>query len=68
MFKHSFRNVTENTLAYLADCPVKFTLNLVFDYDDEMSHMTSSFISQGETSFLNTSGISDKSKSSAALS
>ncbi len=58
MFKHSLRNVTEHTIAYLADSPICLSLNLLFHYDEEMSNMTSSFI-QSESS-LNLSTLSDK--------
>lgn len=33
MLKHSLSNVTEHTLAYLADSPLCLTLNLLFHYD-----------------------------------
>jgi|694.fasta_scaffold58109_4 hypothetical protein len=45
MLKHSFRNVTEHTLAYLADSPICLTLNLLFNCDEDMANMSSSFIS-----------------------
>lgn len=44
MLKHSFHNVTENTIAYLADSPICLTLNLLFHYDEDMTNMSSSFI------------------------
>jgi hypothetical protein len=34
MLKHSLYNVTEHTLAYLADSPISLTLNLLFHYDE----------------------------------
>ena len=34
MFKHNFPNITEQSLAYLADSPICFTLNLLFHYDE----------------------------------
>lgn len=37
-------NVTEHTLAYLADSPLCLTLNLLFDFDADLSNMSSSFI------------------------
>lgn len=46
MFKHSMKNITEHTLAYLADCPLRLSLNLILEYDDELSNLTSSFIAQ----------------------
>lgn len=58
MLKHSLHNVTEHTIAYLADSPISLTLNLLLHYDEEMSNMTSSFI-QSESS-LNLSTLSDK--------
>ena len=58
MLKHSLNNVTEHTLAYLADSPICLTLNLLFHYDEEMTNMTSSFI-HNESS-LNMSTMSDK--------
>ena len=67
MSKHSLRNITEHTLAYIADCPLRFSLNLNFEYDDDLSHMTSSFIASNSMcgdSMLDTSHLSDKSKKS----
>ena len=29
MRRHSFKNISESTLAYISDCPVKFTLNVM---------------------------------------
>ena len=58
MLKHRLSNVTEHTLAYLADSPICLCLNLLFHYDEEMSNMTSSFI-HSESS-LNMSTMSDK--------
>ena len=67
MFRHSLRNITEQTLAYISDCPMRFTLNLLFEYDDDLSNMTSSFICQSESS-LNISSLSEKSPKSEAPS
>lgn len=53
------QNVTEHTLAYLADSPLCITLNLLFEYDHDMNSMTSSFYHHSDTS-LNTSTMSEK--------
>ena len=29
MRRHSFKNISESTLAYISDCPIKFTLNVM---------------------------------------
>lgn len=36
MRRHSFQNISESTLAYMSDCPIKFTLNVMKDYHDEV--------------------------------
>lgn len=33
--RHSFKNISESTLAYISDCPIKFTLNVMKDYNEE---------------------------------
>jgi hypothetical protein len=34
--RHSFQNISESTLAYMSDCPIKFTLNVMKDYNEEV--------------------------------
>lgn len=36
MRRHSFQNISESTLAYMSDCPIKFTLNVMKDYNAEV--------------------------------
>jgi hypothetical protein len=36
MRRHSFQNISESTLAYMSDCPIKFTLNVMKDYNEEV--------------------------------
>ena len=36
MRRHSFRNISESTLAYISDCPVKFSVNVMKDYNEEV--------------------------------
>ena len=33
MRRHCFKNISEATLAYISDCPVKFSLNVMKDYN-----------------------------------
>lgn len=33
MRRHSFRNISETTLAYISDCPIKFNINVMKDYN-----------------------------------
>jgi hypothetical protein len=35
MHRHCFKNISEATLAYISDCPIKFTLNVMKDYNEE---------------------------------
>ena len=58
-YKHCFSNVTEQTLAYLADSPLCITLNLLFECDEDMSNLNSSSIHYTESS-MNLSSISDR--------
>lgn len=34
--RHTFQNISESTLAYISDCPIKFTLNVMKDYNEEV--------------------------------
>jgi hypothetical protein len=33
--RHCFKNISEATLAYISDCPIKFNLNVMKDYNEE---------------------------------
>ena len=35
MRSYSFKNISETTLAYISDSPIKFTLNVMKDYNEE---------------------------------
>lgn len=62
MRRHSFKNISESTLAYLSDCPIKFTLNVMKDYNEECLNASfNSELSDSEqsSSDLNTSQYSD---------
>ena len=63
MLKHSLNNVTEHTLAYLADSPICLTLNLLFHYDEEMTNMTSSFIHNESSLTSNKEGVNNNNPS-----
>jgi len=50
MLKHTFHNVTEQTIAYLSDSPICLTLNLLYHFDEDMINMSASFINQNDSS------------------
>ena len=57
MYKHRFKDISENILGYLADSPVVMTVNVIYDIDENLANMTSSFldVSKSDSSFHNTS-------------
>lgn len=48
MRRHSFKNISETTLAYISDSPIKFTLNVMKDYNEEC--LNASFNAEEELS------------------
>lgn len=65
MYKHRLKDVSENVLGYLADSPVILTVNVIYDIDDDLSNMTSSFLQM--SSSFNTSSIMNLQDSKSSI-
>lgn len=59
--RHCFKEVSESTLAYISDCPMKLTLNLMKDYNEEC--LNTSFNQDLQRSVDETSSLHDTSVS-----
>lgn len=49
--RHCFKQVSESTLAYISDCPIKFVLNLMKDYNEECLNSSFNEDIQSNSSF-----------------
>jgi hypothetical protein len=61
MRRHCFKNISESTLAYISDCPMKFTLNVMKEYNEEClnASFNEDVDSENASSEHDTSGVMD---------